>query len=102
MCPTCHKHFSLNCIEEHADICCERVAQTTYQAYSNLMLTVESLITEISEQEQALENCLQETTEFKLEIEEILQQIAKRVSSTKSRINVQRKFILDHYIEARK
>ncbi|XP_031565225.1 G2/M phase-specific E3 ubiquitin-protein ligase-like [Actinia tenebrosa] len=101
MCPTCHTSFPLSLIEEHADICCERVARASELAYSNLMLTMEVEDNQ-DNPAQDVDHMAQEREEEKSELKYIIEKIKGRVSAKSSHIDVQRKFIFDDYLEGRK
>lgn len=99
MCPTCHKTFPLSVIEDHADICCDMATRSNELAYENLMLTIQR---DDEPPDDMPNSPTQATQEEKSDLKDILERIAGRVCKRSSSISIQRKLILDDYIDARK
>ena len=97
LCPTCQESFPPAEIEGHADFCCEQRSSLEERAYSNLMLTMhETAVPTVYE-----EGTAEVTNPAGVDLKDILKGIAARVEPKESRINVQRKFLWDDYLEAR-
>ena len=101
LCPTCNSMFSLEDIELHADLCCERNMPIEERTYSNRMLEMQGN-SETGNPEREIAIAEEDLVESPCDIEAILKNIVNRVDKKTVRIDVRRKYLWDDYVEAQK